>query len=220
MGLFGKGKHHSVTEQEWGTLLTEMTILRSRLEASEKAKSHLEDQLRALDATTAALADDRTRIETVELRARVVELEGQLDRVAELAARPAPPPMEPSVVIPDTSAIEARIAELAGQLGQFAERLSGTDASMRGLNDQMAVVQQRITSISTELANQITELSGDIDALAQLGESADTGAVSDEVLEALRTAQVKLAAEQARYEIAFRQDLAELAERLGRRHQP
>ena len=91
---------------------------------------------------------------------------------------------------------------------------------MRGLNDQMAVVQQRITSISTELANQITELSGDIDALAQLGESADTGAVSDEVLEALRTAQVKLAAEQARYEIAFRQDLAELAERLGRRHQP
>ena len=119
MGLFGKGKHHSVTEQEWGTLLTEMTILRSRLEASEKAKSHLEDQLRALDATTAALADDRTRIETVELRARVVELEGQLDRVAELAARPAPPPIEPSVVIPDTSAIEARIAELAGQLGQF-----------------------------------------------------------------------------------------------------
>jgi hypothetical protein len=42
-------------------------------------------------------------------------------------------------------------------------------------------------------------------------------AVSDEVIEALRASQVKLANEQARYEIAFRQDLANLAEHL--RHQ-
>jgi hypothetical protein len=40
--------------------------------------------------------------------------------------------------------------------------------------------------------------------------------VSDEVVAALRSGQVKLANEQARYEIAFRQDLATLAESLRR----
>ena len=38
--------------------------------------------------------------------------------------------------------------------------------------------------------------------------------LSDEVLDMLRSAQVNLAAEQARYEIAFRQDLAALAEQV------
>jgi len=239
MGLFGKGKKHRVTEAEWTTLVTEMTIVRARLEAAEQAKTRLEDQLRALDATTASLADDRTRLETVELRARVVGLEDHLTTVAEQAAkaelaaevaervaeqveqvveRTEAAGQQASAAAPvDTSAIESRVADIAGQLGQFAERLSGTDASVRGMNEQLVLVQHRLTAISTELANQITELSGDIDALARLGEQSSGAAVSDEVIDTLRNAQVKLAAEQARYEIAFRQDLAVLAERLGQR---
>ena len=66
------------------------------------------------------------------------------------------------------------------------------------------------TSTSTELANQISELSGDVDALG-----GDTPP-SDEVVEELRDAQIRLASEQARYQIAFRQDLADLADRLRR----
>ncbi|MBK5334215.1 MAG: hypothetical protein JJD93_19720, partial [Ilumatobacteraceae bacterium] len=44
--------------------------------------------------------------------------------------------------------------------------------------------------------------------------------VSDEVVDALRGGQVKLANEQARYEIAFRQDLASLAELLRHGRKP
>ena len=67
-----------------------------------------------------------------------------------------------------------------------------------------------MTSIATELANQITELSGDVEAIAK-----EHPPVDDVVTE-VRDAQVRLANEQARYQIAFRQDLADLAERLRR----
>jgi hypothetical protein len=91
----------------------------------------------------------------------------------------------------------------------------------------MTAVDGRVTSVSTELANQLTELSSDIDAVgrqssgdggaldaaeieARLGERLDTAI--DDVLDTTE----RLAAEQARYEIQFRADLAELAERYRR----
>ena len=47
------------------------------------------------------------------------------------------------------------------------------------------------------------------------GQNTADGA-SAEILDALRSTQTKLAQEQARYEIAFRQDLAALADQLRR----
>jgi hypothetical protein len=70
--------------------------------------------------------------------------------------------------------------------------------------------------VGTELANQISELGRDIDGLAARTADVANGTVSDEVLAALRGGQIKLANEQARYEIAFREDLAALAEHLRR----
>jgi hypothetical protein len=99
----------------------------------------------------------------------------------------------------------------------LAERATATDAEARAVREHMALLDQRLTNVSTELANQLGELGRDIDGLGQrLPESSDGGgaAISDEVVEGLRGGQVKLANEQARYEIAFRQDLAALAELL------
>jgi DNA repair exonuclease SbcCD ATPase subunit len=104
--------------------------------------------------------------------------------------------------------------ELQGQVGQLAERVSVSDAEARAVREHMAMLDQRLTNVSTELANQLSELGSDIDGLGQrLPEGAET-AVNDEVVDALRGGQVKLANEQARYEIAFRQDLATLAEQV------
>ena len=71
-------------------------------------------------------------------------------------------------------------------------------------------VDARITSISTELAHQLTELSGEVDGLGA------NDPPTERVVDELRDAQTRLANEQARYQIQFRQDLAELAERLRR----
>ena len=99
------------------------------------------------------------------------------------------------------------------------------------MTEQLAAMDGRITSVSVELANQLTELSRDIDELnrreaeqtdaepaevdsaeleARLAERLD--AAIDDVMNSTE----RLAAEQARYEIQFRADLAELAERLRR----
>lgn len=86
-------------------------------------------------------------------------------------------------------------------------------ARIQRLGDRMDEIDQRVTSIATELANQISEISSDIETLG--GEQPPAG-VSDELVGELRDAQTRLANEQARYQIAFRQDLAELAERLKR----
>ncbi len=80
----------------------------------------------------------------------------------------------------------------------------------------MALLDQRLTNVSIELANQLSELGRDIDGLGQRVPEVTEGVVNDEVVDALRGGQVKLANEQARYEIAFREDLAALAEQLRR----
>ena len=107
------------------------------------------------------------------------------------------------------------------EFAQFAERLAANDAAVRAAAEQLALVEQRLTSISLELTNQLTELGNDIDALNSTvgstgNEPASLSTLSDEVLDTLRTAQVRLASEQARYEIAFREDLAALAEQVRR----
>ena len=108
--------------------------------------------------------------------------------IATLTNEPPPPP------VPVVS--QSEIDKLNARIERMTQRLDDVD--------------QRITSISTELANQISEITGELDALGA-GEPPD-----EQLLDGLRDAQTRLANEQARYHIAFRQDLADLAERLKR----
>ena len=104
--------------------------------------------------------------------------------------------------------------ELQAQVSLLAERATANDTEARAVREHMAVLDQRLTNVSTELANQLSELGRDIDGLGQRVPEVAEGTVNEEVVDALRGGQVKLANEQARYEIAFRQDLATLAELL------
>jgi uncharacterized coiled-coil DUF342 family protein len=129
---------------------------------------------------------------------------------------PVPPPPPTSATVSDD--LDERVAELRDRVDDLARQTSSIDA--------------RVTSVSLELANQLTELSSDIDELnrrsgeATTGDSAteiDTAALEARIAERLDAAMddvldstERLAAEQARYEIQFRADLAELAERLRR----
>jgi hypothetical protein len=67
--------------------------------------------------------------------------------------------------------------------------------------------------MGSELSRQLHELGTEIEELSQRAE--DTGVT--EMIDALKTTQVRLANEQARYEITFRQDLAALANKLLQR---
>jgi hypothetical protein len=149
-------------------------------------------ELEAIKADIAAMAArfDRADADKAELGSRVHSLTTRLETPTPSPPPPPPPePVSPAVTDADLDILRARLQRLS-------DRLDAVDA--------------RITSISTELANQITELSGDIESIAK--EHPPT----DDIVTEIRDAQIKLANEQARYQIAFRDDLADLAERLRR----
>lgn len=168
------------------------------------------DALVALRAEVAALTQrlDTTEQSRATLEQRLAALDtvdGRMQVVDQLAAQLA-----------ELSSKAAATTNGPSEVGQLAERLATLDHALRATTEQLATVEQRITSISIELANQINELGNDVDALAS-APAAAPGQMSNDALDSLRTAQVRLASEQARYEIAFRQDLAALAEQI-RRH--
>jgi hypothetical protein len=152
----------------------------------ERLRSGLSELRQRLDESDASKVDLGTQIRS---------LTDRFDRP--ITAPPHAPPMSP-VAAPtvDLAAIEA----IRAQIARLTVRLEALD--------------RRITTVSTELANQLGELSDDIETLGKRteGEVIDEAAIVE-----LRDAQTRLANEQARYQIAFRQDLAEIAEMFGHR---
>lgn len=191
MGLF---KKRTTDPEELDRLKGEIAAMASRLEATEAAKGELDSRLQGiqsrLDAPTPAPLEPPAPMPTIDpaeldkINARIARLTDRVDGDDAVAGDDTPPV--------DTAHVE----ELTAQMQRITDRIDELD--------------QRITSISTELANQITELGGDVDAVR------GNEPATDEVVGELRDAQTRLASEQARYQIAFRQDLAELADRLKR----
>jgi tetrahydromethanopterin S-methyltransferase subunit G len=96
-----------------------------------------------------------------------------------------------------------------------ARRIETSDLTARfdALAERLDALDGRLTAVSTELANQLSEVGNDIEAL----NSRPPGTIIDEqTVDDLRDTQTRLASEQARYQIAFREDLARLAEQLRR----
>jgi uncharacterized protein YhaN len=110
----------------------------------------------------------------------------------------------------------ADVERLKAELASLREALDNHDSTTQALLDRLAALDDRVTSVSTELANQLTELGHDIDALADRPAGLGADGVDSEALASVREGQVKLANEQARYQIAFREDLARLAQDLKR----
>jgi hypothetical protein len=136
----------------------------------------------------AELAALRDRVDASD-RAKA-DLEATVDELNHRLIATAPPPPPPASPVPEVPAVD----ELASTpAGPDADELNRQLAS---LDERLANLDGRVTAVSTELANQVNELGNDI--------------------EPMQVAAERLAAEQARYQIAFRQDLAELAERIRR----
>jgi len=112
----------------------------------------------------------------------------------------------------DLETLKIELVELREELSKRTNALSLVTAMTNGLDQKISIIDQRVTTMTTELSHQIHELGSEIETLTK--SSQDNA--SREALEQLRTNQIRIANEQARYEIAFRQDLAELIEQIRR----
>lgn len=228
MGLFSKKSTTSNADMQ--ALRAELADVKARLEASEQNRATVENRLSALAAALAT--PPQSPIES-DLAERIEAIAARLDvglagvdpmlvaRVDALTAKIAAGSVTEPLMLARLDEVAARVANIDGaseQIAQVAERLAAIDSAGRVTAEQVALLEQRLSAVSTELTNQLNELGNDIDGLAaQQNQPAAAGAAVDpEVLDDLRVAQVRLAAEQARYEIAFRQDLALLAEQVRR----
>lgn len=113
-------------------------------------------------------------------------------------------------------AIQALRDELNTLRQQIAEEKSRADEDRNislAIAERIAALEVRVSGMGSELSRQLHELGTEIE---ELSKRADDAAVM-EVVDALKTTQIRLATEQARYEITFRQDLAALADQLFKR---
>jgi DNA repair exonuclease SbcCD ATPase subunit len=107
---------------------------------------------------------------------------------------------------------EKRARDLEDSLAAQPDGTSELAARIDALAEQLSGLESRLTAVSTELGNQLTEFGNDIDALSTRPDTP----LDEEAVAELRDTQTRLATEQARYQIAFREDLARLAEQLRR----
>jgi hypothetical protein len=185
-----------------------------------KKKSTDPAELELIKADIVAMAArlDRTDAEKAALAAHMQGIVDRLDTPAERLTTPTPAPPAPPAP-PANTPPPPPPSPPAVTSADF-DMLS---ARLQRLSDRLDTVDTRITSIATELANQLTELSGDVEALGNreqvIFEPSSNGqddTLELEIVNEIRDAQVRLANEQARYQIAFRADLADLVEKLRR----
>lgn len=118
----------------------------------------------------------------------------------------------PKATRSDLEILKNELIELRSELTKRTNALSLVTAATNGLDQKIAIIDTRLTTMTTELSHQLHELGREIETLVK---TADQSA-SREALEQLRVNQTRIANEQARYEIAFRQDLAEIVDQLRR----
>ncbi len=229
-------------DQGVGAISEELVKLASASAATTQRLRSIDDRVTAADVRVDAISHRLGDVESVssdldEINRRLAAFESTPGPTSPppppTPTPPAPPPPAPpaSAEPPPATMTEPpppppapgddlneRIVELRAQLDALAEQTMSIDA--------------RVTGVSMELANQLTELGRDIDELNRRSTEAASGAGADEIDTAELEARInqrldtaiddvldsteRLAAEQARYEIQFRADLAELAERLRR----
>lgn len=218
-----------------GTVDQTNSLLYQRLDSLDVAGAQLNQRVGAVDDRVSQVGQE---IGEVGHRfGAVTELSGQVRALAdrlEVESKNVPALPRPDLRI---DALFTRIDQLADSITDHDGRINATQAALSNADvqmvqdqvsqmaEKMSALDNRMNKVSLELANQLTELSNDLDVLLDQADAEktptadDAVAVQELVAEAISSVQrstEKLAAEQARYEIQFRADLAELAERFRR----
>ena len=116
----------------------------------------------------------------------------------------------PKASAADLDLLRSELTRLRSELTKRTNDLSLITAATNGLDQRISAIDTRLPNVTAELSHQLHELSSDIETITQIKDDP----TSVEVIEQLHVSQTRIANEQARYQIAFRQDLAVIAEQL------
>ena len=180
----------------------------ARLDAADADKQRLGDQVRGLSTRLDTPPEPPPPPPAPEPTVSQDEFRAIVGRVREITTRLDTAQQS---AVDDEQTVDRAAFESVGRevhtLGERIDELDTVRDQVQSVATRLDQLDARITSISNELANQITELSSDLEALNGHEPAPD-------LVDRLRDTQLKLANEQARYQIVFRQDLAHLADFL------
>jgi hypothetical protein len=108
------------------------------------------------------------------------------------------------------AALQEEIATLRNDMSSQVALLATERETARSIAERLSGLEARVSGMGSELSRQLHELGNEIEELSKHAEDSEVMTM----VESLKATQVRLATEQARYEITFRQDLASLANRL------
>jgi predicted nucleic acid-binding Zn-ribbon protein len=208
----------------------EVAALRSELAEVRAALARLDESASALVTTTkmdsAASAEQLNAVEsrllvTTERLSDLDQLQSRVEAAESAAARVADlDQLQARIEAAESAAARVseldQLTELPAQIAALGGQVATTSADATAARELAASLEARVAQVGTELANQLAELGREMDSLAARAPdlAKPPAPTSEAVVEQLRESQVRLANEQARYEIAFREDLATLAEQV------
>ncbi len=235
-GQFGDLRHrldehgHRIEEQshrigEYGTVAEQIQVLHDRIDEQRDLPGQLDELRHRLDehngiASKLAELGSRVDRELGDVRHRIDGHDGLPDQLASLNVRLSELGDQRGELdrlhdrVDEIGAALASTDAISDQLRELTKRAGSTQAATDETRAQVAAVEQRLANASTELANQIGELGREIDGLATREIEPVNVTIGDAATATLRNGQVRLASEQARFEISFREDLATLAEQV------
>ena len=111
--------------------------------------------------------------------------------------------------------LDGIIAALNTRVEQLEEERTATAHTLSDILEKTNSLDARITATTTELARQLNELGNELSAVADQ-EPIDVAEIVNGSLVDIRQSQTRLAQEQARYQAAFRADIAILIDQLRR----
>jgi len=115
------------------------------------------------------------------------------------------------IVSNDIDALRTEMLAMRTELENAQQQIHEVSLTQNAAATSLAAIDGRVVQLGRELTNQLHELSNDLEKLEHQSDGA-----SAETIAQLQATQIRLATEQARYEITFRQDLAEIADQLRR----
>jgi len=170
----------------------------------------------------------RTTETIANLERQLAALTATVDEHSSTVAADQPPAIaDPTLAPPSPGTSLTEVHELVRSL---ADRVDGLDARQLQDHERLSL---RLEELTTQFSNQLVEMGHELDGghqqvasqlaaqeqrLEELAAAAAGGGRNGEaaLVEELRANQVRIANDLARHEIAFRQDLAALAELVSR----
>jgi len=185
------------------------------------AEDRRQEQMDRLDSVEVMIDGHDSTMDTTSEIVRLLPPPDRIARTEQIESLSAATTDAVGRINDDLAAQQATVAAQAATIAEQRALIEVLQAQVRQMESfttsEMARVQARLAEISEQITRQVEELGNEVDAAARRAEQAATDAQAPvAALDDIKAAQVRLASEQVRYDLALRAELAELAERLRR----